>query len=634
MNSLGLRFNQTRLTMLVAAILLLSHSVLSAPATRVRDSIPEQYRWDLSDIYPNRAAWERAYDSASGMMDSFGSFKGRASKTPKDLATVLEFRDQVGMKVDRVSLFADLNLATAIGDNELTARNQRAENLRSRLAEAASWLEPELLQLSSETVRKWLDREPALTPYRYWLDNLFRMKPHYLDEKGERLLSYFGTFNSSVDAVYSGFVYSDIQYPTYISVSGDTLLLSEGQVWYQMRTNRDQEERRRIFQTFYKAYDSYINTYAAMYNSILQRDWALARARNYELTLEAALDGDNVPGEVYRNLISTVRKGTGPLQKYHQLRKEALDLEHYYWSDRQASLISSDHSYEYDQVVPWMYEAMAPLGDDYARRLGQLFGGRRIDVYENEDKYTGGFQSDAYGTPQYILMNFNGTLEEVFTLAHEAGHAIHANYSGENQPYATVYSTIFVAEVPSTLNEALLLDYMMQRTDSPEDRVAMLQRAIENIEGTFYLQTMFADFEWQAHQLVETGEPVTAESLRGICGQLMSDYYGEAIEVDSLYYSYWTRIGHFFSSPYYVYKYATSFAASAQIVQGIRSSDPETRDKSLDAYLALLKAGGNNYPMAQLKAAGIDMTSPEAIQAVIDQLDTLVNRLEAELARI
>jgi oligoendopeptidase F len=332
--------------------------------------------------------------------------------------------------------------------------------------------------------------------------------------------------------------------------------------------------------------------------------------------------------------VNTVRKGVAPLQRYHRLRKQALGLEHYYWTDRQVPLIDKEQSYEYDQIVPWMLEAMKPLGEDYGQRLKAQFENRRIDVYENNDKYTGAFQSDTYGTPQYMLLNFNGTLEEVFTVAHEAGHAIHSNFSNTSQAYVNSSYTIFVAEVGSTLNEALLLDYMVQKVKTPEERIAMLQRAIESIEQTFYLQTMFADFEWQAHKLVEAGEPVTADALRAIYGKLAADYYGDAIELDSILQSYWARIGHFYSTPYYVYKYATSFAASAQIVQGIQSKKSAERKKALDDYLGLLKSGGSEYPMEQLRKCGVDLAKPDAVQAVVDRLDALVTLLEGELKKL
>lgn len=633
MSTLVRHLTTRRSTWLIVCCLFLASPLVAGPRTLVRDSIPDQYKWDLSDIYPNWTGWEADYAKASTLIDTLARMQGQASNGAESLLHMLRLNDEAGKTVDRVALYADLNFVTSQADNDLNGRNQRAEILATRQTEALSWFRPELLQLSWNDVSRWIDKTPGLAEYRYYLENLFRIKAHLLDNNGEKILSYFGNFEGTPEGIYSGFVYSDIQYPQFVTAAGDTITLSESQVWYQMRTNRDQDERRRMFQSFYRTYATYVNTYAAMYNSILQRDWALARARNYASTLEASLDVDNVSPEVYQGLINTVRKGVEPLRRYHRLRKQALGVEHYYWSDRQIALAKSDKTYEYDAVVPDVIAGLAPLGSEYADKLKDLFSKRRIDVYENNDKYTGGFETESYGTPQYILLNFNGTLEEVFTIAHEAGHAIQGYYSNATQPYVNAGATIFIAEVPSTLNEAVLLNYLMAKASTSDERISMLQRAIENIEQTFYLQTMFADFEWQAHQLVEKGEPVTAEALRGICGKLTAEYYGDAIEFDSLYESYWTRIGHFFQSPYYVYKYATSFAGSAQIVKGILSKDASVREPALKAYFELLRAGGNDYPMNQLRKCGVDLAKPESVQAVVDQLSTLVDRLEVELKK-
>ena len=633
MNYTARQLRRIRILAATIGLCLMAVGLAAAPTSRVRDSIPDKYKWDLTPIYPDWANWEASYNRISAMIDTLSGMKGTATKGAESLLKVLQYRDQVNETVDRLSLFADLSYVTSQADNDLNAKSQRAAILADRRSQAMTWFQPELLQLPWDTVNRWIDQTPGLAVYRFSLGNIFRLKPHKLDEQGEKLLSYYSIFNNTPDAVYSGFIYSDIRYKDYVTKAGDTLLLTEPQIWYQIRTNRDQEERRHMFSTFYQAFQDYVNTYAAMYNSVLQRDWAEARSRVYPTALEASLSENDIPTSVYENQVKTVRAGVGPLQRYHRLRKQALGLDHYYWSDRQISLVKGEKSYDYDQIVPWVIEALKPLGEDYGKRLNGLFGNRRIDVYENKDKYTGGFQSDTYGTPQFILLNFNGTIDEVFTVAHEAGHAMHSNYGNENQQYVNSSYTIFVGEVASTLNEALFLDYLMQKAKTSDERIAMLERAISNIEQTFYLQTMFADFEWQAHKLVEAGQPVTADALRGICGSLTRDYYGDALEMDTILESYWTRIGHFFSTPYYVYKYATSFAASAQIVQGIESKKADVHKKALDDYLNLLKSGGSDYPMNQLRKCGVDLAQPQAVQAVVSRLDALVTMLEAELKK-
>jgi len=317
-----------------------------------------------------------------------------------------------------------------------------------------------------------------------------------------------------------------------------------------------------------------------------------------------------------------------------RLRKEALGLETYHLYDGRIPIVDFDKKYEYDDISDWILDSVKPLGKDYQEKMRDAFNGGWIDVYENEGKRSGAFSAGVYGVHPYMLMNYNETLESVFTLAHEAGHTMHTIYSHENQPFATAGYTIFVAEVASTLNEALFLDYMFKRSKDPKERIALLQQAIDNIFGTFYTQVLFADFEQRAHRLVEQGQPITAEVLRNLYLDLVKEYYGDAVMVDDLYGALFARISHFYGSPYYVYKYATCFASSAKLVREITSDDKKTRDASLERYLTLLKSGGNDYPMEQLKKAGVDLSQPETIQAIVDQLSDLVTRLEGELANL
>jgi len=271
------------------------------------------------------------------------------------------------------------------------------------------------------------------------------------------------------------------------------------------------------------------------------------------------------------------------------------------------------------------------LGKDYKKKMKELFGGRWIDVFENEGKGTGAYSAGVYGVHPYILLNYDETLEEAFTVAHEAGHALHSMLSEENQPYATANYTTFVAEVASTMDENMFLDYMLKNSDDPYERIALLQQALDNISGTFYKQTFFADFEHRAHQMVEQGQPITADALKAIYATLLEEYYGDALTVDDIYHSYWTRISHFFGAPFYVFKYATSYSASAKIAEDIRSDNKKTRQEATEKYLNLLKSGGNDYPMEQLKKAGVDMADPATYESVINHLDKLVDQLEKEL---
>ena len=341
-----------------------------------------------------------------------------------------------------------------------------------------------------------------------------------------------------------------------------------------------------------------------------------------------------MPVAVFDNLLATVKAGTEPVKRYMRLRKEALGLDTYHFYDGRIPIVDFDKKYDYDDISEWILDSVKPLGKDYQEKMRRVFRGGWIDVYENEGKRSGAFSSGVYGVHPYMLMNYNETLESVFTLAHEAGHTMHTIYSQENQPFATAGYTIFVAEVASTLNEALFLDYMFERSDDPKERIALLQQAIDNIFGTFYTQVLFADFEQRAHKLVEQGQPITADVLRNLYLDLVKEYYGDAVVADDLYGALFARISHFYGSPYYVYKYATCFASSAKLVKQITSDDKNTREAALERYLTLLKSGGNDYPMEQLKKAGVDLSQPETIQAIVDQLSDLVSRLEGELAKL
>jgi oligoendopeptidase F len=297
--------------------------------------------------------------------------------------------------------------------------------------------------------------------------------------------------------------------------------------------------------------------------------------------------------------------------------------------------VDFDRIYEYDDIIDWVVTSVQPLGKEYQKMIRGVFGNRWIDVDENEGKYNGAFSAGVYSVHPYLLLNYNETLESVFTTAHEVGHTMHTMLSQENQPFATSDYTIFVAEVASTLNEALMLDYMFEHAKDPQERITLLQQAIDNIVGTFYTQVMFADYEWQAHKLVEQGRPITAEVLSELYTGLLKEYYGDTLSLEGdLYGSTWARISHFYGSPFYVYKYATCFASSAILVKEITSKDKKVSKAALDRYLTLLKSGGNDYPMEQLKKAGVDLTQPATFQAVIDQLDDLVTRLEKELENL
>ena len=603
----------------------------SAGVLPTRDAVPARYRWDLSSICQDWAAWQRAYDQLDAAITAFAGYQKTLAQGPAQLLAAFTAMDAMGALSYRVWYFAALHYDEDQRDNTINARRQQVQILFARQQQVSSWFNPELLAIPRETVRTWLDASPELAVYRFAIESLFHEQEHVLDEQGERLMSYAGRFDSAPYDSYSALTTADVKHQTMRLSDGSNVTLSYGQYRALLETNRNQVDRANAYRTFHQTYADNQNTYAALYNGVLQRDWFHARARGYASTLDAALHGNNIPTSVVENLIAVTKEGVAPLRRYHRLRRRVLGLETYRLFDVSVPLVEHTTRYPYDEVGAWIVDSVAVLGDQYQRDVREAFDTRWIDVFENVGKRSGAYSAPVYGAHPYMLLNYNETLDSVFTLAHEMGHSMHTLLSHRAQPFVYAGYTIFVAEVPSTLNEALFLDLMLERASSRAERIVLLQHAIDSITSTFYTQVLFADFELQAHRLVESDQPVTAEVLNGVYRGLLDAYYGDVIDREEISQVTWARIPHFFATPYYVYQYATCFASTARLMQGIRSTDPRERAGAVDRYLGLLRAGGSNYPMRLLQEAGVDLSQPDTVRAVAAELDMLVGRLEAEL---
>jgi oligoendopeptidase F len=617
-------------------ILLFMGVLMGQERSMNRDEIDAKFKWNLGDIYPDWQAWEKGLTDLEQKMDTFAALKGTLNQGPDALVKAEKLNDNLNILSYLVYRFPQLTRDTDTRDQEVSAKLQKVQILFSKFNTATAWFNPELLQIPWETMEKWLQETKELAPYRFGIEDLYRQQQHVLDEEKEKLLSYFSQPNQTPRSVYVDLSTSDIKFPEVVLSDGDTLQATRGNYSKVLATNRNQQDRAKIFETHYTVFKDNLNTYAAIYNGVCQRDWANAQARNYASTLEAALDANNIPVSVYLNLITTVKENTDALKRYERLRKKILGLDEYHLYDGAIGLVDLDKTYPYEQAQEWVLASVKPLGKSYQNKLAKAFKGGWLDVYENDGKRSGAYSANVYGVHPYMLLNYNETLDYVFTVAHEMGHTMHSTLSSENQPFATHDYTIFVAEVASTLNERLLLDFLLKQKKEAKERVQLLQQAIDNIVGTFFTQVMFADYEYQVHKLVEEGRPITADVLSGIIVDLYQSYYGDAIVLDDLYKVLWARIPHFYNVPYYVYQYATCFASSAQIyskMTSITSSEKE-RQQVKDAYLELLKSGGNNYPMEQLKKAGVDLTQPEPVTAIVQQLDELVGLLEKEVERL
>ncbi|MEQ1870186.1 MAG: oligoendopeptidase F [Vicinamibacterales bacterium] len=604
---------------------------LAASALRERDQIADRFKWDLTRIYPDWTAWQAAYAELDANIQTFASLQGTLSSGAA-LLRALSLRDVIGQLEYKVWYFVSLRHDEDQRDNQVNAKRQEVQILFAKFAESAAWFDPELLAVPVATVRDWMQADEALAVYRFALEDLYRQQEHVLDEKGERLMSLSSRFSSSASDAYAALSTADVKHPTVILPSGSEVTLTYGQYRAILNTNANQADRAAAFHEHHKVYQANVNTYASIYNAVLQRDWFHAQARGYASTLEAALHGNNIPTSVFENLIAQTKAGVEPLRRYHRLRKKALKVDRYHTYDSFVPLVTFDRKYPYERVLDSLPASVAPLGDDYQRRLREVLGGQCIDVYENPGKRSGAYSAPVYGAQPYMLLNYNDTLDDVFTLAHELGHSMHTVLSHETQPFVYAGYTIFVAEVPSTLSEGLFLDHMLEHSSDEHEEIVLLQHAIDGIVGTFYTQVMFADYEWQAHKLVEEGKPVTADVLGEIYFGLLQAYHGDALDYDEASRSTWARISHFYSTPYYVYQYATCFASSAQIMRQLTTGSATSRREATDRYLTLLKSGGSDHPMALLKRAGVDLSKPEAVQAVVEQLDALVTKLERAIS--
>jgi oligoendopeptidase F len=596
-----------------------------------REAIPVPYTWDLSHICLNWEQWSGIYRQLEGEIEAFKSRQGTLARGAEALVDAFRAMDRIGALSYRIWYYASLRYDEDQRDNDVNARRQEVQILFAREHQANSWFNPELLAIPLDTIRYWMETSSDLALYRFAIEALFHEQEHVLDEQGERLLAYASRSSSVSHDSYAALTTADMKPPAIVLHDGERVALSYGQYRAILETNRSQADRRTAYRAFHQVYADNRNTYAALYNGVLQRDWFHARARGYDTTLDAALHVNNIPPAVVETLIDVTRSNVDPLRRYHRLRRRALGVESYHLFDTSIPLVEHGARYTYDEVVPWIIDSVGPLGGEYQQHVREAFGGRWIDVFENTGKRSGAYSAPVYGTHPYMLLNFNETLDAVFTLAHEMGHSMHTLLAHRAQPFVYAGYTIFVAEVPSTLNEALFLDFMLEQADSPSQKAVLLQHAIDSIASTFYTQVMFADFELQAHRLVERDQPVTAEVLSAIHGALLRDYYGEVMDGEPLSSMTWARIPHFFSTPYYVYQYATCFASTARLMQDFRSPDPATAADAVERYLALLRAGGSGYPMDLLKTAGVDLGQPDTIRAVAAELDVLISRLESAL---
>jgi len=587
-----------------------------------RHEVPENLKWRLEDIYATDQEFEadlaKAKDSIAEVRELRGTINSSAS-----LLHVLERSDELGRLVDRLVAYSYMRRDEDNSNSKYQAYADQALSTAIMVGSAFSFLEPEILSIDEEVVWKWVEEEPRLSIYRHPLHNILRMKAHTLPAEQEELLAEAGEMASAPGTIFNMFNDADLKFPEITNENGEKVELTHGR-YIQFLESKDRRVREEAFTALYNTYKNWKNTLGTMYTSELKQAKFFAKTRKYDSALERALDSDNVKPEVYHNLIGTIHDHLGLLHKYVNLRKKLLGLDELHMYDLYVPMVADeDVKIPREKAIELVQEGLKALGDEYLQDLNQSFTDGWIDWLENRGKTSGAYSWGTYGVHPYVLMNYQDNLDNMFTLAHELGHAMHSYYSHKNQPYVTADYTIFVAEVASTVNETLVMRYLLEQTTDKKRRMYLLNHFLEQFRGTVFRQTMFAEFELLVHDRVGKGESLTADQLSEIYYDLNKKYYGDGIVVDELIELEWARIPHFYR-PFYVYKYATGFSAAVALSEQILTEGEPARER----YLQFLGSGGSDYPLELLKRAGVDMTSPEPIASAMQVFGELLAELE------
>ena len=605
-----------------------------------RSDIAEEYKWDLASLYADDEEWEAAFESVRERLDDLRAFEGRATDDPETLQATLETYEAIMRDVANVSTYARLRRDEDTADSHYQALASRAQSLSSEASSAASFLDPEIQELDRETVAEYVDENPDLEVYEHYFDDALRMKPHTRSAEVENLLAELGEVLGSTGEVYNMLTNADVEFPTVEDPDGQPQPITLNN-FTTLQEDPNREFRRDVYETFYDEWEAYRNSIAAAYRNSVKTDVKLARARNYDTAREAALDGPNVPVEVYDTLVDTVDENLDVLQRHADLKRQSIDVRES--SDSRSSQTESDPPDElkmwdlyvpmvdgespdvaYDQAREWVTGAVEPLGEEYQSWLADGLDSRWVDVYETDNKQSGAYSGGTYDSQPFILMNYQDDVASMYTLAHEVGHSLHSEYTSEHQPYIYSSYEIFVAEVASTVNETLLTHHLLDVVEDETLRRHVLNQYLERFRSTLFRQTMFAEFEHETHRLEENGEALTADRLDEVYGDLKRKYYANA-DVDDRIAREWMRIPHFYRA-FYVYQYSTGISAAVALAQNIL----EEGEPAAERYREFLASGSREYPLDLLETAGVDMTSSDPIEAAIGTYDEFLDEF-AEL---
>lgn len=579
--------------------------------------------WCLEDMFESDDFWEEEFGRLQRMIFQYEDFEGTLGESADSLLEYLKFNDETNLLMERLYVYANMRYHQDMANSMYQEFAARAQKLMVEISGASAFAEPEILEITTEKINIFFNENPELETYKRYISEILRGKNHTLDKKTETILAKSRQMANAAENIFSMYNGADIKFPSITTEEGEEIEITHGN-FVPLLESTDREVRKAAFEGVYETYGKMRNTLAATFAANLDQANFYAQVRNFSSAREMYLYGSNIPESVYDNLIETVHKNMDKMHKYVSLRKKILDVSELHMYDLYTPIAKApDTKYSFEAAKDIVLEGLAPMGEEYIKVLEEGFDNRWIDVYENEGKRSGAYSWGAYGIHPYVLMNYHGTLDHVFTLAHEMGHAIHSYYSDANQPYVNAGYKIFVAEVASTCNESLLIQHLLKITEDEEEKAYLINHFLEQFKGTLYRQTMFAEFEKIAHSMVQNGEGVTADRLCEIYYNLNKKYFGDDIVIDKEIELEWARIPHFYN-PFYVYQYATGLSAAIALSKRIL----EEGKPAVEDYMKFLKGGSSQDPIELLKIAGVDMTSAKPIETALELFGNLLDELQ------
>ncbi len=590
-----------------------------------RENIEAKYTWDLSPIFSSIEDWENEFNDLKNLISKYDKFKGTIGESAGRLLETVKFNDSIGIKFGKLFLYAVLSRDIDLSNTKNQGLYQKVVLLSSQIEAAASFIRPEILKIPEKKISEFLDEEKDLEVYRHYFADLIRTKKHTLTEEKEELMAFAEPALHVPYETFSLFNNADMEFPTFEHPGKGIVKISHAGYSSAMCAE-DREYRKKYYKNFYKPYVNHKNTLASLFSGNIRGAIFNSKTRNYNSTREASLDINNIPVKVYDNLVDTLDENLAPMHRWTSLRKKILKLDELHSYDTYVNMFPAvKKKYSYDQGVDIVCKALEVLGDEYMSNLMEALDSRRIDVFESKGKRSGAYSSGTtYGVKPYILLNWGNEYSDVMTLAHELGHNMHSNFTGNSQPFPYANYSIFVAEVASTLNEALVQHYLLERAETKLEKLSIIEEGITGIVTTFYRQAMFAAFEKEVHSKAENHDAMTPDVLCKLYGDLYLKYWGPEMYEDEEEKYTWARVPHFYYN-FYVYQYATSFAASEILASKILTGSDDTVTK----YISLLKAGSSDYPINLLKNTGVDMTTEKPILLVADKMDYLLDEMES-----